>query len=427
MNEEENEVRGILAPLREPQAGPSGPCSADVARAIAQGRRTIRRRRLAGAGGVAGVTALAVVALPVIAGAWREAPAGGTGVATPSITRPPAVSPGDRRPGGVPAQCTAARLPVPDGVNRSIVTGVDPTGRFVLGRSYPGGSSHQVLIWDNGTPKRIAVPGADQALNDANSAGVAIGSSFQSDKMVPWVYKDGKVTRLHGVQWGAPIAIGETGRIVGYRGASVSVAEQTPVVWSSPEAEAVDLPLPGNGWRGSVSSVGPDGTVVGTVTPPGAGAEGDRAKGYLWAPDGSVRMLPVPTIDGVPAAGFSASVIDGDWVVGYAARYMPQEKVFEHIAMRLNLRTNEWAPYPVVVPYNFTAVSINNRGWMAGLTGFHDHERPAVVSDAGLRHLPEYRGLTKQRATGISDDGRVIAGQGDDSGNRVQALIWRCR
>src|SRR5262245_31395701 len=71
---------------------------------------------------------------------------------TPAATTPPPPVP----PPPVPTSCVAAQLPVPAGYPaKSIVSGGDPTGRYIIGRGYPGIANpdapmYGALLWDNG-------------------------------------------------------------------------------------------------------------------------------------------------------------------------------------------------------------------------------------------------------------------------------------
>src|SRR5438552_14911334 len=112
---------------------PPTPSKVDLARAVTDARRRRRTRQVAGYTAVAGATALLLVGTSAVAGRWLSpAPSqpgsGGTG-SSPTAAAPPA-----------PTKCTLGELPLPDGRKMALVTGADPTGRFLLGRTYPAAS-----------------------------------------------------------------------------------------------------------------------------------------------------------------------------------------------------------------------------------------------------------------------------------------------
>src|SRR6266508_774678 len=291
----------LLAPL---YGEPTTPSTVDIKRAVAEGRRRRRSRQVLGYAAIAALTALALAGLPaadrLLANAG-PAPKGGpagspttssspaasgspTAAGSPAIVQPPeptAPATATPRP---PTRCTLARLPIPSGRTMGLVTGADPTGRYLLGRAYP--APYQVLIWDNGRQVKVDVPGGDQVLYDINSSGTAVGVSY-TDSIVPWAYRNGKVSPLPGVSSGEARGINEAGVIVGSR----SSAGGIPVRWASPSSPPTDLPLPSDGdWRGLAYSVDEDGTVVGTLSRRGraiartAGTSGRRTARYASCP-----------------------------------------------------------------------------------------------------------------------------------------------
>jgi hypothetical protein len=135
-------------------------------------------------------------------------------------------------------------------------------------------------------------------------------------------------------------------------------------------------------------------------------------------------MLGLPVVDGVRATGFRPYAVDGDWVTGQAQHRV--DRGVTYTPVRVNLRTSTVETYRG--GDRFVPDTPNRRGWFAGSIGhpLAKNSKPAVLSPAGLLSLPPQRGLGEQTATGLSDDGRVVVGQGSDGG-RVQALVWRCR
>ena len=421
--------------LLRPLAGElSGKSTVDIGRAMADGRRRRRVHRVTGLSAVAGATALTLIGAGLVLAQppSRSASPPGTSAPAPSVpgpTRPPA-SPRPVPP-PAPASCTVSRLPEVRGHRESIVTGADPTGRYILGRSYPGAGgspSRPPLIWDNGHMIMVDMPGADQALNDINSHGLAVGDSFVSDKQVPWVYQNGKVTQLPGGYDASAEAINEAGQIFGYR---TSGAQSVPVVWPSATAAPVDLAMP-SGYRGSMGGLDEDGTIASTLEI----YQGD-AKPYVWTPDGSSRQLPMPTVDGQPATGALVQDIRSGWAVGFIGKTIATAngQTAGTSIVRWDTRTGAIRIEPGLgVP-----VVVNKHGWMVGQAQ-RDARDPysqqaAFVSDQGIVRLPDPPGYsgpdTVTNAQTISDDGTTIAGtvsrQGTADGSAIHAVMWRCR
>jgi uncharacterized membrane protein len=425
--ETEEYARLLLAPL---YGEPATRSTVDIRRAVAEGRRRRRSRQVLGYAAIAVLTALALAGLPaadrLLPGAGpvpkggSPTAAGSPTVAAPSETAPPEQTAPAKTPpeqsspatGAPPAPttCTLARLPIPPDHNMGLVTGADPTGRYLLGRAYPG--PYQVLIWDNGRQIKVDVPGTDQSLRDINSGGTAVGVSY-TDRVVPWVYHDGKVSPLPGVTSGEARGINEAGVIVGARSNS---AGDIPVRWASLSSAAMDLPLPSKGdWRGLAFDVDEDGTVVGTLRPMGSNDDADHA--YVWPPGGTPRELPVPIIDGARATMSRAFTIRYGWVTGFAQRGNTS------VAVRWNVHTSELRTFPQF----WTRASTANRyGWQVGTA---PNGQAVFLSDSGLVTLPDlagHRQLYDNIATSVSDDGRTIGGQADDRNDVIQAVVWRC-
>lgn len=411
----------MITLLRQLDFDPGGSARFDIRTAVAEGRRRRRVRRVRAVSGAAAALAVAAVAVPVGLHAVRPPP-GPPSVASPAPTATRTSSPSPAAP-APPRACTAELLPIPHGVQRSVVTGGDPTGRFLLGRSYPDkGEAHPIVIWDNGVPRDVRLPGVDQSLNDVNPAGVAVGSSFSGNQRAPYVYRNGTVSKLPGVRYGAAGAINEAGRIVGAR----DEGDRTfPVVWTSAEQPARDLPLPGPGWQGSASDIDDEGNIIGSLRKGPAG----ESVGYLWPAGGGVgRALPVPTLPGGRARLFGPNSIRNGWVTGVARLDSADGRGWSMHPVRLRLATGEFVP--LGSDAGFPSVG-NGQGWTAGVAGMVGG---AMLTDAGMVPLPDLDGkvggsFTEVRS--ISDDGRLLGGQVDDKsgrgGGQPRAVIWRCR
>jgi uncharacterized membrane protein len=407
--------------LRTLDAEPPTPSRVDVERAIAEGRRR-RARRGAGYAGAATLTAIVVVGASVAAGGLFtdtrpdvQPDAGSTGVASapPAYTIPG--TPGWTAPSATaPTSCTLDRLPVPDDVPMALTSGADPTGRWIVGRSYPKAGSYQAVIWHDGTPTKVAMPGElEESLQDVNSTGTAVGWSFEGTAEdsgpVPYVYRDGEVSRLPGGERGQALAVNDIGAIAGDSGGA-------PVVWPSATEEPTRLPLPAGVSTGGATAIDEDGTVVGNV---------NDERPYVWFADGTHRELPLPTLDGAPASSGLVFSVRNGWATGLAntgsdtgvkgAEGTPT-------AVRWNVRTGEVRVFDEL---DVRASTANAQGWQVG----SDKQGNAVLmTDAGKVVLPDLgtHGPLSVIPSTLSDDGRVISGQADDTTGTIKAVVWRC-
>ncbi|MEV0329443.1 hypothetical protein AB0H63_23795 [Micromonospora echinospora] len=414
MTMDDEQVTGMLRRLGE---GPHRPPRVDVSRAVRDGRRRRRARRVVGAGSTTLAVALAVVvAVPVLRDAGR--------------------SDGAPMAAAAPASCAVETLPLPAGAASGSVAGGDPTGRYLVGSVARANlSSRWPALWVDGRVRELPAATRSLSLTDVTSSGQVIARGGDGGN-VGYVYqfdtqdrsdvdRSGAVRPLPGGPGRRPVAISEAGRIVGNRllagrdNPNLSV----PVVWASSTSAPTDLPLPGPGWTGMAEDIGDDGTVVGMV---GEGRTFQR--GYLWRSDGTGEFLPTP-----PGAGaFWPVSVRGSWVVG--TTQPGQSAMAVRQTVRLNLTTGEFVPLPQPAE-QFTAVIGNARGWAGGLI---DRSRAGLLTDAGLRELPLPRiDPTSSPVSGtvsvVSDDGRTLAGAGTIGSAEGQPpqtgkpLRWTCR
>jgi uncharacterized membrane protein len=292
----------LLRPLDDE---PRTPSTVDIRRAIADGRRRRRTRRGAAYAGVAAVTALSLAGVSLAAnGRVNHAPpdaAASRGQATTATSAPAATA---------PTSCALERLPAPDNDPMALVSGADPTGSYLVGRSYPKAGGYQAVIWHNGKVRKVMLPGdIEESLRDVNSTGTAVGWSYDGDRgkentrQIPYVYRDGKVSKLPGDVQGSAEAINDAGAIVGNDDADGAV------LWPSATAQPVRLPKPAGVTQGTASDIDEDGTVVGNF---------DYVRPYVWFADGTHRDLPMPTLDGKKAVGARVFSIRNGWAIGVA-------------------------------------------------------------------------------------------------------------
>ncbi|WBB66671.1 hypothetical protein [Micromonospora sp. WMMD812] len=404
----------IVGLLRRLDAEPVRPARVDLAAAMHEGRRR-RRSRRAMSVSAAGVAVLAAVTVPLAFGGERSG--GPAPTIPPAAPSTPAGPPATTRPPGGPTACTAEALPIPGGHAKSLVTGGDPTGRFLAGRSYPGdGTGNPVIIWDGDRAREYRIPGADQQMADVNSAGVAVGSVYVGDEPQPYVIRNGRPERLRGVPAGEATAITD-GWIVGARQVG---DRQRPVLWSAPDASARDLPLPGSRWEGTAVGVDSAGTAVGKLHDGPTGV----TRAVVWRLGAKPELLPMPRLDGGVASEFVPDSFEGGWITGTA--FLDESGVRRLYAARYHLPTGRYEPLPRgVVPD-----AGNGRGWVVGSVSRMD---AGLLTDAGTVRLPDFDGRTGRYAAlavSVSDDGRVVGGQLDvaPGGNGVvmKAVRWRC-
>src|SRR5690349_1234375 len=394
---------------------PPAPSRVDVARALTDARRRRRIRRVGGYTAVAGVTALLLVGTSAVAGRWLNPVPSPLGS---SRTGPPATAALDAAP-PAPTTCALGELPLPDGRKMALVTGADPTGRFLLGRTYPavnppgGGMGLHVVIWDRRTPHIVALPGDDQSLTDVNRSGVAVGSGWAGGGTTSYFYRNGTVAKLPGGDGAQVRAIDDAGTIVGTR-------NDQPVIWRSVDRSPVVLPLPSGVTKGVAIDIDEDGTVIGVV-----GADLTTQRPYVWLPKGGGHDLALPS--GVPPATGKSG--------GKPSRALTTASVF-HIshgwvtgrvnatAVRWNLRTGETQILP---DFGTAADNINRFGWQIGI---NTAGRAQFLADAAPVMLPELAphqpGGLSNIPTTLSDDGRTIGGQSDDRDGVIHAVVWTC-
>ncbi len=374
--------------------GEPGPSTVDVMRAIADGERHHRRVWLAGSAG----TAAAVAA--VLAAAW-------TVTGSPDRHESPPVATSRSAPPSPAAKlsCSVLQLRTPSGQGpKAVVTGADPTGRYIVGRSYPGGRPTTV-IWVDRQPQMAPMSGSDPELNDITSTGVAVGTSYLGDKTAAWVYSGGKYTRLAGAEAQAR-AINERLTIVG------SVRNK-PVLWRSSGDQPTNLALPGPQWTGEATGIDEDGTIVGAVSPK---QDGQRV-GALWRPDGTFEQLSVPDAHGGPADEYLANSIRGGWVVGWASFDRGQTRYIGAPLWNVGAGTRK--------DRDDFAVSVNAHGWFVGGRALVAGDEEVVLPvPPGFERQPDILTYT------ISDDGSTVAGQAmtlnGDVQNQPVPVVWTC-
>ncbi len=215
-----------------------------------------------------------------------------------------------------PTSCNVSALAVPGGQDVSSATAIDPSGQYILLEaaesnagfldSSPPVDTRRTSLWVHGKLRPMDVPGH---ATDVNASGVVVGSG----RTGPWILRNGHVSTLPGVADGNATAINSTNAVAGTRLLSASSTTR-PVVWRTPGAEAIDLPVSPDVFSSAASDIDDDGTVVGDIdmgTP-----NGKASHAHVWFPDATERDLQVP-----PGSGLINPVawsIRNGWVAGAA-------------------------------------------------------------------------------------------------------------
>ncbi|GAA0911123.1 hypothetical protein Vau01_098150 [Virgisporangium aurantiacum] len=304
-----------------------------------------------------------------------------------------------------PTACGISRLAESSDWSMSIATAMDPGGRYIAGRGYPDDPSDETrypAIWDRGVLTSVPIPGVDQGWRDVNSAGVAVGSSYDPDsgkELTPWVYADGQVRPLRGVTSGETNAINEHGVITGTR------SDRVPMRWPSVDSDPQKLPLPAGARGAFARDIDDDGTIVGIYW----GADGYE-HAVAWPSRGTVEVLPLPTGGSIS----SALTIRNGWINGWVAG------TFGLVAVRWHLPSGAVDAFP---QFAGTASYVNAVGWMVG----KDQSGAGLfVSANGDLTLPGLGGQPDGHAWRLSDNGHVIAGNATDKEGQLRAVRWDC-
>ncbi|GAA0912726.1 hypothetical protein GCM10009558_100400 [Virgisporangium aurantiacum] len=357
------------------------------------------------AGGATAVTTLRGTGSPT-PDASQDVAGPTASASTPPVRRPPIAT----APAAPPARCELSKLPMPAGTGKAIVTGADPTGRIIVGRSYLGDGDKQALMWRDGKVQKLPLIGSEPSLNDVTTAGTAVGFEYGpgEEGQFPVVYRDGTVKRLAGGK-GEARGINEAGAIAGVLGDDRSSA--LPARWAGPDSQPERLPLPERYSTGRAQDIDEDGTIVGYL--------GDQQAPYVWFPDGEHRPLPLPTVDGKTADGGDVTAVRNGWAIGMV------HVGFDTRAVRWNVYTGAATVFP---EFNIRASAVNARGWVTGPAHDASGLLRTETGTVALAGLPQKNGgnVLGVIPNTLSDDGRTIAGQSDDNTETLRAVVWKC-
>jgi hypothetical protein len=402
-NRPHERLGGTLEQRSRSIADPLAYSGADI---VEMGQRPARRRaERVWIAVAARVSALALIGVPIM---LMMAPR----LIDPPSTGSTTVVAGARK---APMNCRVQRLPPPSGGALSLVMEMEPSGRYIVGRTaHASGTSRlDLLIWDYGELHRAELPGERQVPTDVNASGVVVGTTgIQSASgpinMQAWVYRDGTATVLPGTRFTEARAISDGGVVVG-------TDDRRPAVWRSTSGAPSPLPLPDGAWEGVATDITADGkTILGTLHPPQTGFN----RPYVWSADGTLRELPLPVVDGAVAVGAYAVAITGDWVAGTAGLAKGD------VPVRWNLRTGEVQAFP---GFRIAGLKISADGWMTA----RDRRGRATLllsqqATLPLPRLPNRNGLPDKPAV-ISQDGLSVAGNASSAAaGGTLPVVWRC-
>lgn len=392
--------------LRRLDTEPRLPSTVDIPLAIS----TARRRRVFRGAGYAGAATLTVAA--IVGGMMITSPKPSATPANPvaSKTAKPSAKAVD-----LPTSCTVEQLAVPKGKPSALISGSDPTGKYLVGRSYPKGGGYQAVIWHDGVGTEVPLPGdSEESLRDVNSSGAAVGWSYLGEGAFPFVYRNGKVSQLPGVQPAQAYAINDDGAIAGDDGVHA-------LLWPSVSTSPTRLSVPAGTETAKAEDIDEDGTVVGTL---------DNKVPYVWLPDGSHHALRLPDTDGKKFEGRVFHISNG-WVIGVvneggdkaASGVNKAQGTAE--AVRWSLRTGE---LQVIGQIDGVPDAVNALGWM---TGVDKQGGVKLLADDKVIPLPGLAQMGSDHladiANAISADGKTVAGQSNDPKGEIQPVVWHCK
>ncbi|GIJ57507.1 hypothetical protein [Virgisporangium aurantiacum] len=344
---------------------------------------------------------------------WTATVAAGVAVlaGAAAVARIPAwetTLPPDATVGRPATGCTPEDLPLPGGVTAATVTGIDPTGRFVVGLVAGAADRDAGIVWTDGRPRLL--PAGTGGVAAVNASGVVVGTAASPDGSPAWVYRDGRVDRLPVPPGGAAsaVAINAGGDIAGVLhrdGATV------PIVWPASDPGTYRLlDTPG---APVVHAITDTGIVVGGIEDGGP---------YRWEPNGTGR--PLATLPG--AAGGVAVDAAGTWATGLLHWRInePNPQVMNFppgglAAVRWNLTTGDVAAIGIdAMP---AAVDAAGRILLP-------REPPRLVGpDNNVRPLPPDRRRHSTVAVGMSDDGVMVGtSSARDTKEADRPLRWAC-
>jgi hypothetical protein len=189
--------------------------------------------------------------------------------------------------------CQVQRLPQPALPGDSVVTGGDPSGRYLIGARWTTPEESTPLLWIDGRLHELRTPYQQALIADANSSGVLVGSGWGGGQSAGWRYQAGRFTTLAGLRPDhrtEAVAINARGDILGKSYGFADPAGVHVVVWPAgrPGTPRELAAPPGASSRDLYAvDIDDDGTVVG-------GSYAPATLGYIWPRGGTARVLRGP-------------------------------------------------------------------------------------------------------------------------------------
>jgi len=375
-------------------------------------RRAFRRHSAQAAGGLALVTGV-LLAVPLIVAQTGSPPPVRAGTGSAAASAPASAGPVDR--------CRMTELPVPSGMKDAEAAAIDPTGRYIVGNDVVK-QDFRPILWTDGLPKALPVPGKSVQVTDVNASGVAVGVVQDPQQEYVFRYENGAYTRLRTPSgswhvYPAP-AINAAGDIVINAEPSGKIEGEDSIVllWKAGSTTAVTLAVP---TEANAYDITDDGTIVG-----GMYKDGHASTPYAWDQQGNGRKLTLPA--GQTGVAYAA---EGNWATG---------GLWPSMAPALwNLQTGEVTKVEIPGP-DVSKLSkeeqekaekrggqgpgnaVNASGWIVA------RGASFVVRDGATVELEAPSGQTS-KAEDVSDTGLVVghattAVDGENLGPR----LWRC-
>lgn len=213
------------------------------------------------------------------------------------------------------------KLPVPAGMEDVSATGIDPTGKYIIGLKSVGhdadrNEDFQPILWTDGKPQALPLHGKWVTIDAVNASGVIVGlNTYTPDpgQQNVYRYENGVYTKLknppgHWNLFPAPMinAAGDT--VINAEPSDEADSNSKHVItllWRAGSTAAIQLPLPAGA---TASAITDDGTIVGYL---GGGKDGLIFAPYVWDQQGNGRKLELPAgMSGRPLAA------RGQWATG---------------------------------------------------------------------------------------------------------------
>ncbi len=321
--------------------------------------------------------------------------------------------------------CALKILPIPTGLPSTKVTGMSRDGSVIAYQADPPNTGdpdapvvRYPFLYAGGKVTKVPMAGEWQEITDVNSKGVGVGHAEVNGTWRPYVWRDGKLTRLLGGR-GFAHGINEKGDIVGRLQGPLddpNNSETGATVWWAGTTNPVRLPLPKTVGHGTATAIANDGRIVGHVTVNGL------SKPYIWYPNGTGKYLPMPAGVKFADALSEPMEINGDWVSGILrAPGIAAPGIRWNLAKGTAEMTKLGRDYENVGigPDGTTVGVLYNTPTAAYQTGGTVFKLPGVVDPAAS--------INWDNAEAISADGSLIAGTAWAGNNTWNAVTWTCK